>query len=516
MWRTRAPSWPTALAGCLAVAIAATAPARADEADEVPAPITVVVAAADAARRAELGALADEIARAQGIDRARQAHAWAARTRDGYQPADRDELIEAAATVERVCAPSPYAAARAYGDDVGEVRRAAATLARATGNEPDAPHLDYGELERFASAARQARWCLGEGDAATRTATVAAAAVTRAPRRGGALPRLYVDGEPAMVVARGDTLEFEVPAGRAALIHVRCAGATRCSPLVRVPEGTAVPAALPLVDLDLRARVDDALALTYAGAFERNERVGADASAVAAVLGARSPAGGASLVVMDEGAEVRLLVTDRTGAPARTTRAAWSEAAAAATALIAGASAPAIATPRDGLHTVTLHEVPGAPRLATGATRFDGRPTGLRQYCRGDVCHFAAPPGRLQLTLRRTGAVNDELVRAIAVDADLDITAVPGRRYAAKYVGEGLMLAGGGVAIGTALAMGLLNKAGQSACSAVTSGPDDCDQRSFTSDTAATVFFSAAGTAAVGAFLYFVVHKRPSLRIRKR
>ena len=144
------------------------------------------------------------------------------------------------------------------------------------------------------------------------------------------------------------------------------------------------------------------------------------------------------------------------------------------------------------------------------------RPTGLRQYCRADACRFAAPPGRLRLTLRRPGVFDDELVRSIPVDADLDITAVPGRRYAAKHVGEGLMIAGGGVAIATALAMGLLNKAGQSACSAVTSGPDDCDQRSFTSDTAATVFFSAAGTAAVGAFLYFVVHKRPSLRIRKR
>ncbi len=497
--------------------MAAAAPARADEADaaDVPAPITVVVAAAAPARRAELVALADEIARAQGIDRARQARAWAARTRDAYLPASRDELIEAAATVERVCVPSPYATARAYGDDVGEVRRAAATLARATGDEPDAPHFDYGELERFAGAARQAIGCLGDGYAATRTATVAGAAVTRKPQRGGALPQLYVDGVPALVVARGDTLELELPAGRAALVHLRC-GRARCSPLVRVPAGAAVDAPLPLVDLALRAQVDGELALSYASAFERNERVGAEASGVAAVLGARSPAGGASLVVMDEGAEVRLLVTDRAGAPARTARAAWPEAAAAAAGLIAGASAPAIGPPRDGLHTVTLHEVPDAPRLVTGMTRFDGRPTGLRQYCRADACRFAAPPGRLRLTLRRPGVFDDELVRSIPVDADLDITAVPGRRYAAKHVGEGLMIAGGGVAIATALAMGLLNKAGQSACSAVTSGPDDCEQRSFTSDTAATVFFSAAGTAAVGAFLYFVVHKRPSLRIRKR
>ena len=167
------------------------------------------------------------------------------------------------------------------------------------------------------------------------------------------------------------------------------------------------------------------------------------------------------------------------------------------------------------MYTIILRELSGAPRLTRGATRFDAQPTGLRQYCRGSACQFAAPPGPLQLTLHRAGFADDELVRSLKVDADLDVKVVPGRRYAAKYVGEGLMITGGSAALATAVVMGLLNKAGQSVCSAATSGPDDCDDRSFTSDTAATVFFSGVGTVAVGAFLYFVVHKRPSLRIRK-
>lgn len=218
---------------------------------------------------------------------------------------------------------------------------------------------------------------------------------------------------------------------------------------------------------------------------------------------------------MDEGSEVRLLLSDADGAPRGTLRAPWSDAADAARRLIAGESGPAIGAPRDGLYTIILHELPNAPRLATGTTRFDGRPIGLRQYCRDGACRFAAPPGPLQLTMRRAGLGDDALVRSLPVDGDLDVTVVPGRRYAAKHVGEGLMITGGTAAVATTLVMGLLNKAGQSACSAATSGPDDCDQRSFTNDTAAAVFFAGVGTAAVGAFLYFVVHKRPSLRIRK-
>jgi hypothetical protein len=119
------------------------------------------------------------------------------------------------------------------------------------------------------------------------------------------------------------------------------------------------------------------------------------------------------------------------------------------------------------------------------------------------------------LTLRRKGLADDELVRSIKLDSDLEITSVPGRRYAAKYLGEGMLIAGGGTALATTLVMGLLQKLGESACDVATSGPDDCDDRSFTSDTAAAVFFAGVGTAAVGAVLRFVVHKRPSLRIKK-
>ena len=177
---------------------------------------------------------------------------------------------------------------------------------------------------------------------------------------------------------------------------------------------------------------------------------------------------------------------------------------------------------RDVLEGLAAHteraEPPVRPftsELVTGETPFDPTPTALRSFCRDRDCRFAAPPGRLRLTMLRKGHADEEIVRSIKLDSDLEITSVPGRRYAAKYIGEGMLIAGGGTALATALVMGLLEKIGQSACDVATSGPDDCDDRSFTSDTAAAVFFAGVGTAAVGAVLRFVVHKRPSLRIKK-
>lgn len=514
----RYPSTPRLafVAGCVAVAaIASPRSARADDA-ELAAPITVLVAeATDRAHHVALLTLAEQIAHGQGIDRAAQAQAWRDRTRDAYEPASADVLDEAAAVVARACWSDGTAPPFARGDDVVAVRHAAATLARAAGDLPDGPRTPYYSWERFARAAELATRCLGRSDAATRTATVRASMFRSRAAGAPTLPAIYVDGRPADAELHGDTVVFAVPADHDALVHVRCRATTRCSPLVVIPAGEAIAAPLALVDRDLLPIVGDALTLTYPSAYARSERIGRDASAVATALGASAPPGGASLVVMDEGSEVRMLLSDADGAPRGTLRAPWPDAADAARRLIAGESGPAIGAPRDGLYTIILHELPDAPRLTTGATRFDGRPIGLRQYCRGSACRFAAPPGPLQLTMRRAGVADDELVRSLAVDADLDVTVVPGRRYAAKYVGEGLMITGGSAALATALVMGLLNKAGQSVCSAATSGPDDCDQRSFTSDTAAAVFFAGVGTAAVGAVLYFVVHKRPSLRIRK-
>ncbi|MBL8622750.1 MAG: hypothetical protein JNK64_15650 [Myxococcales bacterium] len=503
------------VAGCVAVAaMVAPRPARADD-DAPTEPITVLIAEAKGgAHHVALLALADQIAHAQGIDRAAQAQAWQDRTRDAYLPATTAELDEAAGLVERTCWTDGTAPPSPHGDTAA-VTLAAAILARAAGNPPDGPRAPYYAWDRFAGAARLAARCLDRDSRSTRTATVLASMFRSRAAGTHDLPAIYVDGLPADARLRGDTVEFDVPADRDALVHVRCRATMRCSPLVRIPAGEVVPAPLALVDLDVLPIVGDALTLTYASAYARSERVGRDASSVATALGPTAPPGGASLVVMDEGSEVRLVLSDRDGAPRGTLRASWADAADAARRLIAGESGPSIGAPRDGMYTIILRELPGAPRLATGATRFDGRPIGLRQYCRGSDCRFAAPPGPLQVTLRRAGLGNDELVRSLEVDADLDVTVVPGRRYAAKYIGEGLMITGGSAALGTAVAMGLLNKAGQSVCSAATSGPDDCENRSFTSDTAATVFFSGVGTVAIGAFLYFVVHKRPSLRIRK-
>ena len=506
------------MAGCVAVAVAAGGPiqpARADDPD-LPAPIAVMIAEAQGgAHHVALLTLADQIARGQGIDRAAQARAWRDRTRDGYRPATVAELAEAAALVERTCWSDGTTPPFAHGDDAAAVSQAAGVLARAAGNQPDEARGDYLAWERFAGAARLAARCLGRGDAATRTATVRASMFGGRAAGHPTLPAIYVDGLPAEARLRGDLVEFEVPAAHDALVHVRCRATIRCSPLVRIPADARVGEPLALVDLDLLPVVGDALTLTYATAYERSERAGRDASDVATVLGASAPPGGASLVVLDEGSEVRLLLVDGDGAPRSTLRATWPDAADAARRLVAGESGPAIGAPRDGMYTILLRELPGAPRLVNGATRFDARPIGLRRFCVASDCRFAAPPGPLRLTMRRAGFADDELVRSIKVDADLDVTIVPGRRYAAKYIGEGLMITGGSAAIATAVVMGLLNKAGQSVCSAATSGPDDCESQSFTSDTAAAVFFSGVGTAAVGAFLYFVVHKRPSLRIRK-
>jgi len=504
------------VAACAAIAaVASPRPARADEA-ELNAPVTVLIAEAEGgAHHVALLALAEQIAHAQGIDRAAQASAWRDRTRDGYEPATAAELDEAATVVERICWSDGTTPPYARGDDGAAVSQAADTLARAAGHPPEGPRTRYDAWERFAGAARLAARCLDRGGGPTRTASVLASMFRSRAAASHVLPEIYVDGLPAEARLQSDAVEFDVPADHDALVHVRCHTTTRCSPLVRIPAGEVVPAPLALVDLDLLPVVGDALTLTYPSAYERSARVGRDASDIATVLGASAPPGGASLVVLDEGAEVRLLLSDRDGAPRGTLRANWPDAAAAARRLVAGESGPAIGAVRDGMYTIILRELPGAPRLTTGSTRFDGRPIGLRRYCRGSDCRFAAPPGPLQLTMRRAGLADDELVRSIKLDADLDITVVPGRRYAAKYVGEGLMITGGSAALATAVVMGLLNKAGQSVCSAATSGPDDCDRQSFTSDTAAAVFFSGVGTAAVGAFLYFVVHKRPSLRIRK-
>ena len=305
---------------------------------------------------------------------------------------------------------------------------------------------------------------------------------------------------------------IDLPTARDSLVHLRCHFMTRCSPLVRVPAGGAISAPLALVNVGLRDHVRDDLTLTYPSAYDQNERVGRDASDVAIVVG-----GGTAdvLTVFEEGPGVRLLLSDPVGAPLRSLRADWPDAVDAARRLVAGAWSPPIQLPLEGLHTVVFHELPGAPRLVTGETPFDPTPTALRSFCRDRDCRFAAPPGRLRLTLLRQGLADDELVRSIKLDSDLEITSVPGRRYAAKYLGEGLLIAGGGTALATALVMGLLQKLGESACDVATSGPDDCDDRSFTSDTAAAVFFAGVGTAAVGAVLRFVVHKRPSLRIKK-
>ncbi len=503
------------VAGCVAVAaIASPHRARADE-TEPTAPITVLIAEAQGgAHHVALLALAEQIAHAQGIDRAAQAQAWQDRTRDGYQPATAAELEEAATIVEQLCWTAGTTPPYVRGDAAATLTQAAAVLARAAGNPPDGPRTPSYAWERFAGATRLAARCLG-GGTSTRTATVPTSIFRSRAAGTHDLPEIYVDGLPADARLRGDAVEFDVPADHDALVHVRCHTTTRCSPLVRVPAGEVVPAPLGLVDLDVLPVVGEALTLTSPSAYVRSERVGRDASSVAAVLGASAPPGGASLVVLNEGSEVRLLLSDRDGAPRRTLRASWADAADAARRLIDGESGPAIGAPRDGMYTIILRELPGAPRLTTGATRFDGRPIGLRQFCHGSDCRFATPPGPLQLTMRRAGVSEDALVRSLKVDSDLDVTVVPGRRYAAKHVGEGLMITGGSVALATTLVMGLLNKAGQSVCSAATSGPDDCEDRSFTSDTAATVFFSSVGTVAVGAFLYFVVHKRPSLRIRK-
>ena len=493
------------------LAIVAASPARADE---PVAPVTVIIA--EVAGRADHGALravADAIARDLGIDRARQATAWRTRTRDGYQAATVPELLDAAATVEQRCAAVGTGGPIAFGDEVPPIRRAAAILARAAGDAPGEPRGNYHDWQRIAAATYLAARCLPWDGGATRIATVPLAAFGPSPVDGRRRPAIYVDGRPATLQQTGRTVEFALPVERDALVHVRCGETTRCSPLVRVPAGPEVREPLALLDLPSLPTVGDDLTLGYPDVATRNQRAGEDAARLATAVVDRATSG-ASLVVLDEGGDVRLVLVDPDGAPLGTRRARWSDAAAVAAELLAGESRAAIGAPRDGLYTVLLREVPGAPRLVSGATPFDARPIPLRQYCRDHTCGFAAPPGRLQLTMRRTGLVDDELVRSIPLDADLEITAVPGRRYAAKYVGEGMMLAGGGVAVGTALAMGLIAKAGQSACSAVTSGPDDCDQPSFTSDTATAVFFTAAGTAAVGAILYFVVHKRPTLRIR--
>lgn len=504
------------MAGCLAVAaVAATRPARADDPASTE-PITVVIAeAAGGAHHVALLTLADQIARAQGIDRAAQAQAWRDRTRDGYTAATIAELDAAAQTVARLCWSDGTTPPYPRGGDAATVRQAAATLARAAGNQPGEARTAYYEWERFANATRLAARCLGRGDEATRTARVLASAFRSRAAGQHDLPQLYVDGLPADARLRDGTVEFAVPTGHDALVHVRCRTTMRCSPLVRIPAGEVVPTAVGLVDLDLLPAVGDALTLTYPSAYERSERVGRDASAVAMVVGDRASPGGGNLVVLDEGSEVRLLLSDRDGAPLSTLRAGWADAADAARRLLAGESVPAIGVPRDGMYTVVMRALPDAPQPVDAATRFDAAPVGLHRFCRDRACRFAAPPGPLQVTLRRAGLATDELLRSVKVDADLDITVVPGRRYAAKYVGEGMMITGGSAALATALVMGLVTKAGQSVCSAATSGPDDCDQRSFTSDTAAAVFFAGVGTAAVGALLYFVVHKRPTLRIRK-
>ena len=174
----------------------------------------------------------------------------------------------------------------------------------------------------------------------------------------------------------------------------------------------------------------------------------------------------------------------------------------------------------DRPHQLVVGE-PGAPHRQLQRAGRRGEPAIAAAAIPAEADRPPVEPRRARGQPRRAGQLaQDDRVHAVAHGADrrprLAGDEPPGGGgYAAKYVGEGLMITGGSAALATAVVMGLLNKAGQSVCSAATSGPDDCDRQSFTSDTAAAVFFSGVGTAAVGAFLYFVVHKRPSLRIRK-
>mgnify|MGYP006943065867 CR=1 FL=1 len=496
----------SALLPSLVAAVAVSAPAaRADIA-------AVIVAEVEGSTRHDaLIELAGHIAHAQRIDRPRQAQTWQARIGDGYQPATVAELDEAATIIGMACTSYEPGGYISPGRDAPRVRQAAAILARAVGVEPGASRAPYGAWERFESAARRATMCLRDDVGATRTAVLPATfhptvATDRTP------PQAYVDGVPVAARTRDGQLVIDLPTARDSLVHLRCHFMTRCSPLVRVPAGGAISAPLALVNVGLRDHVRDDLTLTYPSAYDQNERVGRDASDVAIVVG-----GGTAdvLTVFEEGPGVRLLLSDPVGAPLRSLRADWPDAVDAARRLVAGEWSQPIQLPLEGLHTVVFHELPGAPRLVTGETPFDPTPTALRSFCRDRDCRFAAPPGRLRLTLRRQGLADDELVRSIKLDSDLEITSVPGRRYAAKYLGDGLLIAGGGTALATTLVMGLIQKLGESACDVATSGPDDCDDRSFTSDTAAAVFFAGVGTAAVGAVLRFVVHKRPSLRIKK-
>jgi hypothetical protein len=256
---------------------------------------------------------------------------------------------------------------------------------------------------------------------------------------------------------------------------------------------------------------DSTLSLSYASELERNNAIVVDGARVMAALVATNRPGGGVIAVMSEGSDVRLVYGDERGNALRTLRTSRGELLTAAHRLVNGEGEPSVGPWQPGKHRVVVDVRPHAPGLSDLRSSLDASPTNA--FCSHGHCEFAAPAGALTMRFdeQRWGG---PLRTTIKLDTDLLVTVKPGRRYWAKYTGMGLMGLGAG-SLTFAFVMGAIDKGVAKAGDAVrpTSGPENNSTMTHATNTEALAFFGGAGTVAIGAFMYLVVHKKPRINV---
>lgn len=484
-------------------------------------PPTVIAALVDgdpASEAVEQGAR--DVAAALHIDRDGQAQRWQTDLRDDYEQPPWREISDAQREIAELC-PDAMAMARLLAPpEASRLKQAAWTLFRVTGEVPAAASATatgargpgHGRWTSLSAAAKHAAECLGRGDRAQRvTVTVFA--------RHARTWTLFANGTEVATASGDRAIELPVEPGQALWLHARCDANVRCSRTVHlsgVPQSSATIAIyIDALGARLSGRMGDgSIAVSYASPAERNAQIARDAGLAADALAAAHSSRGEAIAVMSEGADLRLVRSDDTGALVGTVRTSRADVVTAAERLVGGDSEPASGRWQPGKARVVVQVASTAPAVAEVQSTLDAAPVTARDLCKARGCAFASPPGKLRMRFDET-ARSGALEETIELTQDTLVTVRPGRRYWAKHSGKGLIVLGMGGIIGAMIPAALEGLAGKGACALVpTSGPDDtCDNRVEASTWQTATFFGSAGAVVLGVLLYRVIHKKPRVHV---